>query len=562
MKGGLIRFFNAVIVIVLVISVICTDLYAQRPAAEDAREKTAGQQQEERLAAASAAKQKEIRVELEQRLLRQHQEEQLQKAAYALTVEDGRKSLFTNKVDGYTIEVPLDMKVDMSFSNVRAVLENRDLKIEIYRQDVGNAAGADVESYINYSNQFINNDIDHFKELKGNIRIDGRKVSFLQWSRKPLQRIDNDRCYYASVEVPLSRKEVITFFFKSSRRFENKEYLDVVRSLKIVDKTAEPYVRKIYRTKNLSWDTQTADAYERYFGENEGLYWGIFETDAPVNFNELKKIEAKLNFTFPFLLYYTGILEYKDMHPDLELALENAKREGRILELTLQTVAQSPGKGNMVYDVLDGKYDTYLSNYARAVAQSGAPILFRLGNEMNGDWCVYSSHYTSKDTDIFKAFYRYVYRVFQEAGADNVIWVWNPNGKAYPDFKWNDELCYYPGDKYVDVIGMTSYNTGTYYESETWMEFDQMYDSLYRKYTERYEKPLMITEFSSSSVGGSKERWVADMFRNIDKYDRIRVAVWWDGCDWDAEGNVARSYFIDETDELVRIFRENLVRFK
>lgn len=561
MKGALARSFSAVIAVVLVISVIYMDLYAQRLALENTKEKSA-RQQEEKLAAAEADKQEKIKESQDLLLLREHEEEQQERATYLLAAVGSRKNLFTNKVDGYTVEIPYDMKADMSFSNVRAVLENQDLKIEVYRQDVGKATGAGIESYINYSNQFISNNIDHFQELEGDIRIDGRRVSYLQWSRRPLARVENDRCHYASVEVRLSGNEVLSFFFKSSKEFENKDYLDVVRSLKIIEKTAEPYIRKIHKTENINWDAQTADAYDRYFDESTRLHWGIFENNAPINFTELKKIETRLDFTFPFLLYYTGVQEYKDMHPNLELALYNAKKEGRILELTLQTVAQSPGKGNMVYDVLDGKYDAYLNNYAGAVADSDAPILFRLGNEMNGDWCVYSSHHTSKDTDIFKAFYRYVYQVFLEAGADNVIWVWNPNGKPFPDFKWNDELCYYPGDEYADVIGMTSYNTGTYYDSEFWMEFEQMYGPLYQKYAALYEKPLMITEFSSSSVGGSKEDWVANMFREISRYDRIKVAVWWDGCDWDAEGNVARSYFIDETESLVRIFRENLARYK
>jgi hypothetical protein len=561
MKEALTRFFSAVVIVVLVISVIYTDLYAQKIALENTKEESAGQQ-EEKAAAASADKQKKIQEEQELLLLREHAEKQQEKETYLLSAVGSQKNLFTNKVDGYSIEVPDDMKADMRFSNVRAVLEDQDLKIEVYRQDVGETSGSGIESYINYSNQFISNNIDHFKEMEGDIRINGRRVSYLQWSRKPLARVENDRYHYASVEVRLSGNEVLSFFFKSSKEFENKDYLDVVRSMKIVEKTAEPYIRKIHKTDNMNWDPQTADVYKRYFSDSTRLHWGIFENNAPVNFAELKKIEDRVGFTFPFLLYYTGVQEYKDKHPNLELALINAKKEGRILELTLQTVAQSPGKGNMVYDVLDGKYDTYLKNYADAVADSGAPILFRPGNEMNGDWCVYSSHHTSKDTDIFKAFYRYVYQIFLDAGADNVIWVWNPNGKAFPEFKWNDELCYYPGDEYVDVIGMTSYNTGTYYDSETWKEFDHMYGPLYRKYTALYEKPLMITEFSSSSVGGSKEDWVANMFRDISRYDRIKVAVWWDGCDWDAEGNVARSYFIDETEELVRIFRENLASYK
>jgi len=561
MKGTLLRAFSAMIVILLLISVVLTDNYAQKWIAEDAKVKTE-RQQAEKTAAIEADQQKQVREEQQKIVQRQLMEEQNQKETYSLAAIDHEKNLFTNKVDGYTIEIPGDMETDMRFSNIRAVLENENLKIEIYRQAIENTTGCSIESYVNYSNQFINNNIDHYKELEGKTRIDGRSVTYLQWSRRALDKIENDRCYYASIEVPLSEHEVITILFKSSRKFENKSYLDVARSLELIEKTVEPYVQKIHKTENTSWDAKTASVYEQFFGENTRLHWGIFETDAPVNFIALKKIEEKLDFTFPILLYYTGILENKERHPNLAIALENAKIEGRVLELTLQTVEQTPGKGNMVYDVLDGKYDSYLENYAKEVANSGEPVLFRLGNEMNGDWCVYSSHHTSKDTDIFKAFYYYIDQIFEEAGADNVIWVWNPNGKSFPDFKWNDELCYYPGDEYVDVIGMTSYNTGTYYESETWMEFDQMYDSLYKKYIDLYEKPLMITEFSSSSVGGSKEAWVANMFRNVYKYDRIKVAVWWDGCDWDAEGNVARSYFIDETEELVRLFRDNLVRFK
>lgn len=534
MKGTLVKALSVMMTIVLVTAVILTDRSAQRQMTDAAK-----------------ASEKKLQNENPDAV-----------ATYLLTGIGNGTGIFTNKVDGYTIQIPAGMNADMRFSNIRAVLENESLKIEVYQQEIKNDNGSGLASYVSYSNLFMENWIDHVKELEGNINIDGREVSYLQWSRKPLNGIENDKCYYASVEVPLSEREVITFLFKSSVKFDNQNYLDIVSSLELTEKTAEPYVKKIQKTQNTSWNRETAALYDWLFGDNSGLHWGIFETDAPVNFTELKKIESRIDFTFPILLYYTGILENKERHPSLGIALKNARAEGRILELTLQTTEQSPGKGNMVYDVLDGKYDTYLENYAKEVVSAGAPVLFRLGNEMNGDWCVYSSHHTSKDTDIFKAFYCYVYEIFRKAEADNVIWIWNPNGRSFPDFKWNDELCYYPGDEYVDVIGMTSYNTGTYYESETWTEFEDMYDPLYQKYTGLYEKPLMITEFSSSSVGGSKESWVANMFRCISKYDKIRVAVWWDGCDWDSEGNIARPYFIDETEGLIRLFREHLADYK
>jgi beta-mannanase len=212
----------------------------------------------------------------------------------------------------------------------------------------------------------------------------------------------------------------------------------------------------------------------------------------------------------------------------------------------------------MVYDVLNGEYDEFLTNYAQTVKDFGHPVLFRLGNEMNGDWCPYSSYNTSKDTQIFKEFYRYVYKFFADAGADNVIWIWNPNGKSFPDFEWNDEVMYYPGDEYVDVVGLTAYNTGTYYSGENWTGFAQLYDPIYAKSTALYSQPLMITEFASSSVGGDKNQWIRDMFDHIQSYPNIKVAIWWNGCDWDANGNVARPYFIDETPQIVQTFREML----
>jgi hypothetical protein len=541
MRDKSMSFLSPLIAILLVAAVILTDPIAKRMCenAEETKEK------------------------LQEGVLQIQADESMeQNKTYLLTELGSDQNLFTNRADGYTVIIPADLAVDMRFSNIRAVLESDKLKLEIYRQEIDQTDKTGVESYINYSNLFINNSIDHYKELEGSVMINGRKVSFLQWSRRALERIENDKCHYASVEVPISEMEVITFLFKSCRKFQNSCYLDIVKSLNLTEITAKPYVQRIKKTENPNWDEKTVEVYQRLFGDHSRLQWGIFETDAPIDFTELKKIENKLDFTFPILVYYTGILENRERHPHLAAALKNAGAEGRILELTLQTAEQTPGKGNMVYDVLDGKYDVFLKNYAIEVADSGNPVLFRLGNEMNGDWCVYSAHHTARDTDIFIAFYRYIYDIFRESGADNVIWVWNPNGKSFPDYKWNDELCYYPGDEYADVIGMTGYNTGTYYEGETWLEFNEMYDSLYEKYIGLCEKPLMITEFASSSVGGSKESWVKNMFRHITKYKRIKAAIWWDGCDRDQEGNVARPYFIDETEELVRIFRENLARFR
>lgn len=53
------------------------------------------------------------------------------------------------------------------------------------------------------------------------------------------------------------------------------------------------------------------------------------------------------------------------------------------------------------------------NQYAKDMKEFGPPVLFRLNNEMNGDWCIYSSYFTSNDTELYKAVWRYIYHIFQ-----------------------------------------------------------------------------------------------------------------------------------------------------
>ena len=68
----------------------------------------------------------------------------------------------------------------------------------------------------------------------------------------------------------------------------------------------------------------------------------------------------------------------------------------------------------------------------------------------------------------------------------------------------------------------------------------------------------MITEFASSSIGGDKEAWMKNMFAEIKKLNRIKMAIWWDGCDWDANGNIARPYVLDETPATYEAFKKGI----
>ena len=480
--------------------------------------------------------------------------------SYKLT-SAGRYDMFINYVDGYSIFVDKGMTVDMSHSAVCAVLENDDKRIEIYKQDVSRIGRA---SYINYSNKFLSNWIDHYWEFSDEQTIGHHNIHVTAWSRNKLSRIQNDKNHYVCVELS-SGHYVYTIFIKANAPvYDLGGYAYLVENFRL-EPVAAPGSVKASNQVNIQgrgWNDETRSFYNNYFGETASLTWGIFEPETALfEYYRLEWYEEILDYEFPIILNYSEFQNtYK--HPNLKQRLETAYSYGKILELTLQTTSTYDG-GNMVYKILNGEYDEFLRDYAKVIADFGHPVLFRLGNEMNGDWCPYSSYHTSKDTVMFREFYKYVYGFFEKSGANaNTIWVWNPNGNSLPNFKWNSELMYYPGDEYVDVVGMTAYNTGTYYSNigERWQEFYELYNNLYHRYCEYFGQPLMITEFASASLGGNKEEWVLHMFEDIKMFDRIKVAVWWDGCDWDEYGNVARSYIMDETPALLEIFKRNLKR--
>lgn len=477
---------------------------------------------------------------------------------YSLTPIDENKNTFTNYVDGYAISVPSDLKVDMTRNKVVAILENQGLQVEIYRQELESDVKPDT--YIGYSNQFIFNTVDHKKEWEDTRTINGHEIHVLQWSREVLQGIANDKNYYAVCDIIVSDSLVYTFYFKSTTPLvASDDYLPIVESFQLGQISKQGVLIKEPKVAQASvWSPETAAVFAKYFSEESPLTWGIFEPCAPEFMQVLHEMEDYLEYEFPFLISYQHF-DKDGLPQNVETMFSNAKKENRILELSLQTTRQKEGEGNMVYAILNGEFDQYIHQLALEVKKNKMPILMRFCNEMNGDWCMYSSFHTSRDTQLFQELYRYVYEKFEEKGAlPYTIWVFNPNEKSMPNFQWNDQAMYYPGNAYVDVIGLTGYNTGTYYPGEIWRSFDEIYQPIYMEMLRNYDKPMMITEFASSSVGGDKEAWILDMYKQIQKYDKIKVAIWWNGRDLDVEGNVARPYWLNETEGTYEAFKASL----
>lgn len=312
-----------------------------------------------------------------------------------------------------------------------------------------------------------------------------------------------------------------------------------------------------------SWSQETAFLYET-IASSDDLYWGLFTEDIYGKgiHETIPALEQELDYQFQVVLSYMHSIEAFPL-----AFMEENWQQGRIVELTYQLTENN--NENMygyspALDLYRGEKDEMIRELARQAKAFGHPFLLRICNEMNSDWTSYGGVVNMADPELFIDNWRTIYRIFQEEGVDNCIWIYNPNDRNAPPSRWNDALCYYPGDEYVQMIGVTGYNNGTYYEkwAEEWREFDVIYDHIQNLYGSVYGQfPWIITEFASSSIGGDKAAWIDNMFAHIGSYPNIKIAVWFSYADYDTDGTVARPYWLDETPETVAAFRRGLASY-
>ena len=78
---------------------------------------------------------------------------------------------------------------------------------------------------------------------------------------------------------------------------------------------------------------------------------------------------------------------------------------------------------------------------------NGVVVLWRPFHEMNGNWFWWDG----KDPETFKKLWRQMFDYFTKTkGLDNLLWVYAPNHGT-------NTAVYYPGDRYVDLVGLDAY---------------------------------------------------------------------------------------------------------
>ncbi len=494
-------------------------------------------------------------------------------------VGDGLKQVI-NHARGFSIGFPMDAEFDFSVAQDYIKAEGDNLTMYVSKEYTTYLEGDKTKGYIKeYVNKYLladtyleNNRITIHKDAIE--YINKNWVQIIALSRQPAPDSEIEYNTYVYCYIYTGTPKFYRVMFKAPEY--NDEIIDkVYRTLYsfedniIVSGTPR-------NTTNFkpeipdNWSEETRRFYDELVNSDGKIKWGIYE---PLNvrcddMSDILTLEEKLDYQFD------GVLEYLYLGEDLPISgMNKAYKDNKVIELTIQTstvMNENLDGYNPVFDVIDGKKDDEIYTLAKQIKEYGHPILFRLNNEMNSDWTSYGISATMNDPEIYIEIWRRIYNIFMEVGVDNTIWVFNPNNESFPPHGYNQTMAFYPGDEYVQVFGITGYNTGTYYaerNNEVWKEFDYIYSDIHKRNYETYKNfPWLITEFASSSVGGDKAEWIKNMFSDIKKYPNIKMAFWFNSADYDVkvsgEEVLARPYWLDENEETLKAFKEGLSEYK
>jgi beta-mannanase len=183
-------------------------------------------------------------------------------------------------------------------------------------------------------------------------------------------------------------------------------------------------------------------------------------------------------------------------------------------------------------NILAGVFDTCIRAYAQDVKDFRTTVLIRFGHEMNGNSNSWTGIQNANNPDAYVRVYRRIVDIFKEVGAENARFVWSPDHASPSEVPApsNDFRNYYPGDGYVDFIGVSGYNWGNDpIRGGGWVApralFTTFLDVIKREYP---GKPVILAEVGSvkSTPTNSRKQWIRDLFEFAKNRPEVKAIVW------------------------------------
>lgn len=170
--------------------------------------------------------------------------------------------------------------------------------------------------------------------------------------------------------------------------------------------------------------------------------------------------------------------------------------------------------------IAGGEHDDYVRSFAQDVEDSGLAIRLRLGHEMNGAWQSFSEQNSGNEAGDFARAWRHVHDVFTDVGATDVQWVWSPNVEHDGDTALEG---LYPGDAFVDVVGIDGYS----YSTSGCPDPEELFGSTAASVREITGRPLWLAEVGVGVDCPGRDQWITELFSWAHEAG-VAGVTWWE----------------------------------
>lgn len=286
-----------------------------------------------------------------------------------------------------------------------------------------------------------------------------------------------------------------------------------------------------------------------------GLYWGIAMKDIPWDMNKLASWENSVGKSMSIVHFWTFWNQGGVLQKFQTALLDKIRAHGSIPMVSWPSERMGAGKTQPDFrlsEIINGRYDDYIRQWATDAKNWGKPFLLRYGHEMNAPLYSWGEDTNGNKRGDFVRAWRHIHDIFTQVGASNASWVWCPN-VDFPKSPWPTVESLYPGDSYVDWTCMDGYNwgNGSY---NGWQTFDQIFSHTYGNILRvAPNKPMMIGE-TGSSTNGDKVNWIRDTIGAAipERFAALKAVVWYN---WQFDG---QDWRIESTADTLNAFREKI----
>ena len=175
-------------------------------------------------------------------------------------------------------------------------------------------------------------------------------------------------------------------------------------------------------------------------------------------------------------------------------------------------------------DIADGAQDDWIAAQADAIKAFGYPIYLTFHHEPEDDLATWGT-----PTEYAAAF-RHIVTVFRSRGVTNVAFVWTMMNWTFDPRSGRDPDPYYPGDAYVDFIGIDGYNWYPGRSGAPWESFQQIFQNS-NAFAVAHDKPWMVVETGCQEDPGQpgrKGQWFRDIAAAAKGWPLLKAVIYFD----------------------------------